>query len=115
MEIIFPPFTLITMHGMGPGCIYYFNLIQSMYLHTDIIQQGEGAPPEVHPLLLRRKGVSRTNHYQLVPRVSKELTDNIQEYANLCNAFEEFFFWVEEKVCVLQCYQWLTLSFNAIT
>lgn len=78
---------------------YAHILFLLFYLNGGI--QGSDAPQDIHPYLLRRTGVSRTNHYQFIPRVSKELMDHEQEYTNLCNSFEEFFIWVEQKVRVI--------------
>ncbi|KAJ7703457.1 hypothetical protein B0H16DRAFT_1747922 [Mycena metata] len=42
-------------------------------------QQGDGAPQDVHPHLLRRPGVSRVNFTQRVPHPSQEMKDEPEE------------------------------------
>lgn len=75
-------------------------MADSYHTVTNTLEQGDGAPHDVHPYLLRRKGCSKTNYYQLMPRVSEELKEHAREYTNLCNTFEDFFLWVEGKVGV---------------
>ncbi|KAH9964003.1 hypothetical protein BJV74DRAFT_716264, partial [Russula compacta] len=62
--------------------------------------QGYDAPVGVHPNFLHREGASKTNHYQLIPRVAAELMDHTCEYQNLCNSFEELFAWIKEKAYI---------------
>ncbi|OSD07737.1 hypothetical protein PYCCODRAFT_1352482, partial [Trametes coccinea BRFM310] len=39
-----------------------------------------------------------TNHHQMVPYVSQEVTLHQETYQNLCDAFEDFFLWMDEKL-----------------
>ena len=52
----------------------------------------------MHPLYLKRAGKSRTNHAQMTPYPSKDIMLNNEEYNNLCNAFDEFFEFMEQQV-----------------
>lgn len=64
----------------------------------NLVYQGDTAPDNVQPLHLQRVGVSRTNHFQLLPRASKELMQHTKEYERLCVVFEELFEWVGKMV-----------------
>jgi hypothetical protein len=70
-----------------------------LHLSTNNLQ-GDDAPPDIHPNLLRRQGVVRPTQFlhQLVPHISKEMMENKREYKNLCNTFSDLFAWVENKV-----------------
>ncbi|KAI1785027.1 hypothetical protein LXA43DRAFT_860474, partial [Ganoderma leucocontextum] len=60
--------------------------------------QGTDTPKRIHPWYLKRAGVARTNHTQMAPYESKEMLDNFEEYDALCNALEQVFAWVENKL-----------------
>ncbi|KAI1785140.1 hypothetical protein LXA43DRAFT_900434, partial [Ganoderma leucocontextum] len=60
--------------------------------------QGNDAPKHIHPWFLRRAGVQRTNHMQMVPYESREMLDHYEEYDALCHALEQVFSWIEQKV-----------------
>ncbi|KAI9066810.1 hypothetical protein FKP32DRAFT_1645100 [Trametes sanguinea] len=59
---------------------------------------GHTVPPAIHPLTLTQQNKKRTNHHQMVPYTSKEVTLHQDEYRNLCDAFEEFFLWMDAKL-----------------
>jgi hypothetical protein len=83
-------------------------------LYSNFFIQGHDAPVGVHPKFLRRDGASRTNHSQLIPRVAKELMEHTREYDNLCNAFEELFAWINEKVRCCALFSFLKLNMERV-
>ncbi|KAJ6480031.1 hypothetical protein C8R47DRAFT_961149, partial [Mycena vitilis] len=53
--------------------------------------QGDGAPDDVHPDNLRKKGKGKSNLSQRGPRESQELRLNKEEYLRIADAFTDFF------------------------
>ncbi|KAM5543954.1 hypothetical protein V8D89_002571 [Ganoderma adspersum] len=68
--------------------------------YARMCQKGTGAPKHVHPWFLKREGVTKTNHTQIVPYESREMLDHYEEYNALCMALERIFTWIEQKLKV---------------
>ncbi|KAH9834244.1 uncharacterized protein C8Q71DRAFT_859901 [Rhodofomes roseus] len=60
--------------------------------------QGHNAPQDVLPRMMRRAGVSRTNHSQLMPYPLKDMVDNAALYESLNSILEDVFAWIDGKV-----------------
>jgi hypothetical protein len=63
--------------------------------------QGDGAPTDVHPSCLQKLGKkqwTRITTARLVPRQSKELLNNNDQYARFIEAWEDVFHWQSEMV-----------------
>jgi hypothetical protein len=63
--------------------------------------QGDGAPTDIHPTWLQKLGKKQwtpINTSRLVPRQSKELLDNREQYARFITAWEDVFEWQNEIV-----------------
>ncbi|KAJ7820862.1 hypothetical protein B0H13DRAFT_1921117 [Mycena leptocephala] len=54
-------------------------------------EKGDGAPSEAHPDNIRKGHGGKVNFEQHLPRQSKECLENSEEYAQLADAFEDFF------------------------
>ena len=66
-----------------------------------IFSQGNGAPDNVQPAMLKRAGCSRTNHHQFIPYMSKDITDHAQVYQLVKKILRDVFDWLAEKVSTL--------------
>ncbi|KAI1788615.1 hypothetical protein LXA43DRAFT_1097182 [Ganoderma leucocontextum] len=65
-------------------------------------EKGDGAPLDAHPMQFQSGCSSRqVNYSQMTPYLSKDAHINNEEYANLCNSFEEVFAWIAEKMRIL--------------
>ncbi|KAJ7771121.1 hypothetical protein DFH07DRAFT_734921 [Mycena maculata] len=64
-------------------------------------EKGDGAPADVHPDNLRKEGKGKSNLYQRLPRESKELQQNKEEYKRIADAFTDFFDLVRVAVSAL--------------
>lgn len=63
--------------------------------------QGDGAPTDIHPSWLQKLGKKlwkQISTSRLVPRQSKELLDNREQYARFITAWEDIFDWETEIV-----------------
>ncbi|KAI0702139.1 hypothetical protein C8Q76DRAFT_597751, partial [Earliella scabrosa] len=61
--------------------------------------KGHDAPPDVHPLYLRRANTTRSNDTQGgPPYLTKECRIHQREYNNLCVALDEVFEWIQNRM-----------------
>jgi hypothetical protein len=63
--------------------------------------QGDGAPTDIHPSSLQKAGKKQWTSIttsRLVPRQSKELLDNMDQYQRFITAWEDVFDWQSEIV-----------------
>jgi len=72
---------------------YYFSL------------QGNEAPKDTNPSTLTKAGKKRANPAQFIPRTSKELQGNLEDYHQLQAIFEPLLEWIASvvsfKICLL--------------
>lgn len=77
-------------------------MIIIQYLNSYL--QGDGAPIDIHPSWLQKLGKKQWNTIttpRLVPRQSKELLDNRQQYERFITAWEDVFHWQNKIVSIL--------------
>ncbi|KAJ7802679.1 hypothetical protein B0H13DRAFT_1931733 [Mycena leptocephala] len=67
----------------------YFSVHYVWYAHFG--EKGDGAPSEAHPDNIRKGHGGKAKFEQRLPRQSKECLENSEEYAQLADAFEDFF------------------------
>ncbi|KAJ7169086.1 hypothetical protein C8R43DRAFT_876548 [Mycena crocata] len=54
-------------------------------------EKGDNAPENIHPDHLERDHGGRVNFEQRIPHQTKEILENLQEYANLADAYTDVF------------------------
>jgi hypothetical protein len=62
--------------------------------------QGNEAPEDANPSMLRKPGKKRSNPAQFIPWTSKELQGNLDDYHQLQAVFEPLFEWIADIVCL---------------
>lgn len=68
------------------------------YMQILILLQGNGAPSDVDPAVLKRAGSKRFNTSQTMPRTSTELQENCYSYEQLQISLERLFEWLRQTV-----------------
>ena len=63
--------------------------------------QGTGAPIHVHPYDARRKDSAQVNLTQRSPYIHKEHHKYQKEYLAFCEAMEQVFIWIVDKVSLV--------------
>ncbi|KAK7033791.1 multidrug resistance-associated protein 1, partial [Favolaschia claudopus] len=87
------------IHAVMPGelkdddsCAEFFRYLSVHYVwYARFGESGKGSPADVHPDHLKKPDRGKVNIEQRMPRESKELRDNHEEYALLAEAFADFF------------------------
>lgn len=69
---------------------------------SSIVLQGQDAPTDTPPVMLRRTGGSKTNYHQLLPYASKDITapGSHSIYQSVKSILGAVFDWLEGKVRV---------------
>ena len=62
--------------------------------------QRNEAPEDANPSTLRKPGKKCSNPAQFIPRTSKELQGNLEDYHQLQAIFEPLFEWIADVVCL---------------
>ena len=88
---------------MVQSTLYKHTFTPDLFLeiHVNTFLQGNGAPDNVQPAMLKRAGCSRTNHHQFIPYMSKDITDHAQVYQLVKKILRDVFDWLAEKVSTL--------------
>ncbi|EPS93099.1 hypothetical protein FOMPIDRAFT_1085773, partial [Fomitopsis schrenkii] len=73
----------------------YETLHFSWYNHH--CTQGHDAPQDTLPRMMKRTGLSRTNHGQLIPYTSSDIANNAQIYDSLKRVLNDVFAWLDQK------------------
>ncbi|EPS99927.1 hypothetical protein FOMPIDRAFT_1086346, partial [Fomitopsis schrenkii] len=77
---------------------------------------GCSAPTDVQPLMMNRAGLSRTNHGQLIPYTSRDITDYDAIYNDIRSVLDDVFVWLDEQLAhLLPCeYEHLSATANIL-
>lgn len=61
---------------------------------TNYLEQGQDAPPDIHPFNLEKSHTTRTNHAQFTPYTSADMQKFQELYIRLKKVFEDLFEWI---------------------